>query len=139
MQCSSGSGGAGTWKLIFCLSEDHRKEAGLSPISTVLAAGQSQCGGVISRERALRIMHKLTSKYETLMLKMWREVEPGKMVKVEAPMQSLNCISGGIRNILKKNIIPIFKISSPKSFSAILISLQFRVQEERWYGSYCHL
>ena len=31
--------------------------------------------------------------------------------KVEAPMQSLNCISGGIRNILKKNIIPIFKIS----------------------------
>ena len=54
-------------------------------------------------------------------------------------MQSLNCISGGIRNILKKNIIPIFKISSPKSFSAILISLQLRVQEERWYGSYCHL
>ena len=31
--------------------------------------------------------------------------------KVEASMQSLNCISGGIRNILKKNIIPIFKIS----------------------------
>ena len=31
--------------------------------------------------------------------------------EVEASMQSLNCISGGIRNILKKNIIPIFKIS----------------------------
>ena len=40
--------------------------------------------------------------------------------KLEASMQSLNCISGGIRNILKKNIIPIFKISSPKSFFAIL-------------------
>ena len=77
MQCSSGSGGAGAWKLIFCLSEDHSKEVALTPISTVLAAGQSQCGGVISRERALRIMHKLTSKYETLMVKMWREVRAG--------------------------------------------------------------
>ena len=127
---------AGTWKLIFCLSEDHRKEVALSPITTMVAAGQSQCGVVISRERPLRIMHKLTSKYETLMLKMWREWgragawEDG--FKVEASMQSLNCISGGIRNILKKNISPIFKISSPKSFSAILISLQLRVQEERW-------